>query len=177
MRERQSTSRARAEREGNTESKAGSRLQAPSCQHRARCGVWTHKPWDHDLSQSQTLSQLSHPGAPTLCHLWGWVKVFHFVRWNTHSKSLYPVNCLITEVAMLWGSTTSSAKRPQRVATWPQPERCLTSPQLHKPTVKVALATIWLQPWETLGEKLPGLSQTLIQWHCERLQNDFYLSN
>ena len=32
------------------------RLQAPSCQHRARRGARTHEPWDHDLSQSQTLN-------------------------------------------------------------------------------------------------------------------------
>ena len=42
------------------------RLQAPSCQHRARHAAWTHGPWDHDLSRSQPLNRLSHPGAPTL---------------------------------------------------------------------------------------------------------------
>ena len=31
---------------------------------RAQCGAWTHEPWDHDLSRSQTLTWLSHPGAP-----------------------------------------------------------------------------------------------------------------
>ena len=41
-----------------------SRLQAPSCQHRARRGARTHQPWDHDLSWSQMLNGLSHPGAP-----------------------------------------------------------------------------------------------------------------
>ena len=41
-----------------------SRLQALSCQHRARHGARTHEPWDHDLSRSQTLNRLSHPGAP-----------------------------------------------------------------------------------------------------------------
>ena len=40
------------------------RLQAPSCQHRAGCGARTDKPRDHDLSWSQTLNRLSHPGAP-----------------------------------------------------------------------------------------------------------------
>ena len=39
-------------------------LQALSCQHRDWCGAQTHKPWDHDLSRSQMLNQLSHPGAP-----------------------------------------------------------------------------------------------------------------
>ena len=46
-----------------------SRLQALSCQHRARCMARTHEPWDHDLSQSRTLSRLSHPSAPTTCFL------------------------------------------------------------------------------------------------------------
>ena len=41
-----------------------SRLQAPSRQHRAWCGVRTHKPWDHDLSRSWALKRLSHPGGP-----------------------------------------------------------------------------------------------------------------
>ena len=41
-----------------------SSLQAPSCQHRAWCGAWAHKPRDHDFSRSPTLNQLSHPGAP-----------------------------------------------------------------------------------------------------------------
>ena len=41
-----------------------SRLQALSCQHRARCGPQTHEPRDHDLSQTRTLNPLSHPGAP-----------------------------------------------------------------------------------------------------------------
>ena len=40
------------------------RLQALSCQHRARCGARTHGPRNHDLSQSRPLNQLSHPGAP-----------------------------------------------------------------------------------------------------------------
>ena len=40
-----------------------SRLQALSCQHRARHGARTHEPYDHDLSWSQMLNRLSHPGA------------------------------------------------------------------------------------------------------------------
>ena len=40
-----------------------SRLQALSCQHRAWHGQ-THKLWDRDLSQSQTLNRLSHPDIP-----------------------------------------------------------------------------------------------------------------
>ena len=39
------------------------RLQALSHQHRALCGAETHELWDHDLSRSQPLNWLSHPGA------------------------------------------------------------------------------------------------------------------
>ena len=41
-----------------------SRLQALSCQRRASCGAQTHEPQDHDLSQSETLNGLRHPGVP-----------------------------------------------------------------------------------------------------------------
>ena len=40
------------------------RLQAPSCQHRARYGARTHGPWDHDLRRSWTLNRQSHPSTP-----------------------------------------------------------------------------------------------------------------
>ena len=41
-----------------------SRLQALSCQHRARSRARIHEPRDHDLSRSQMLNRLSHPGTP-----------------------------------------------------------------------------------------------------------------
>ena len=41
-----------------------SRLQVPSCQHRAWCGAWTHELWDHDLSRSWMPNPVSHSGAP-----------------------------------------------------------------------------------------------------------------
>ena len=62
-RERQSMSRGGAERERGRH-RNWSRLQAPSCQHRAWCRASTHRPWDHDPNRSQTLNRLSHPGAP-----------------------------------------------------------------------------------------------------------------
>ena len=40
-----------------------SRLQALSCQYRARRGAQTHKLQDHDPSRSRTPNRLSHPGA------------------------------------------------------------------------------------------------------------------
>ena len=60
QRQRQSTSK-----EGQRERETQNPKQAPgsSCQHRARHGARSHKPWDHDLSWSQTLNRLSHPGA------------------------------------------------------------------------------------------------------------------
>ena len=56
-----------------------SRLQVPSYEHRAGCGAQTHEPWDHDLSQSWTCNQLSHPGAPW-AHLFNitfWIRIFN----------------------------------------------------------------------------------------------------
>ena len=64
--ERQSRGGAERERETQNPKQApGSELSAQSACH----GAQTHKPWDHDLSQSQTLNPLSHPGAPNQNHL------------------------------------------------------------------------------------------------------------
>ena len=51
-----------SEREGDAEF----RLQALSCQHRARHGARTHRLGDHDLSRSRTLNRLSHLGTPQI---------------------------------------------------------------------------------------------------------------
>ena len=64
-RERQSMSRGGAKSERGSH-RFRSRLQALSRQHRARCGAQTHKPWNHDLSRSQTPNRLSHPGTPQI---------------------------------------------------------------------------------------------------------------
>ena len=61
-RQRQNVSGLGAEREGDTESEVGSRLQAISTE--PNVGLELTELWDHDLSQSQTLNWLSHPGAP-----------------------------------------------------------------------------------------------------------------
>ena len=53
----------------------GSKLQALSCQHRARCGARTHEPQDQDLSQSQLLNRLSHPGAPIYIYIFFFFQV------------------------------------------------------------------------------------------------------
>ena len=50
----------RAERGGDTESEAGSRLGAVSTEPDA--GLELPNPGDCDLNRSQTLNQLSHPG-------------------------------------------------------------------------------------------------------------------
>ena len=55
------------------------RLQALSCQPRARRGAWTHGPGDRDLSWSRTLNRLSHPGAPIEKNLNEHVQLSKFV--------------------------------------------------------------------------------------------------
>ena len=59
LRERQHVNRGRGRQTGRQDLK-----RAPCWQQRVWCGARTHKPWDHDLSWSQKLNQLSHPGAP-----------------------------------------------------------------------------------------------------------------
>ena len=49
------------QREGDTESEAGSRLRAVSTELDVGLEPTTR---DHDLSQSQMVNRLSHPGAP-----------------------------------------------------------------------------------------------------------------
>ena len=60
--ERQNMSGRGTEREGDTDSEAGSRLRAVSTEPDA--GLELNKPRDHDLSRSRTLNRLSHPAAP-----------------------------------------------------------------------------------------------------------------
>ena len=70
------------EREGDTESEAGSRLWTVSTEPYAglkptnrECGAQTQEPWDHDLTWSQTFNQLSPPCASGLLSFWltgGW---------------------------------------------------------------------------------------------------------
>ena len=62
LKERQNVKGGGAERERDTESEAGSRLLAVHTG--PKHGAQTHKPRNHDLSQSQKLNQLSHPGTP-----------------------------------------------------------------------------------------------------------------
>ena len=58
-----------------------SRLQALSCQHRAWFGFWPQEPWDHDLSRSWKLNQLSHPGAPLFCYFLAFFSSFCVSIW------------------------------------------------------------------------------------------------
>ena len=51
-----------SEREGDTESETGSRLRAVRAE--PDVGLEPTNPQDRDLSRSQTLNRLSHPGAP-----------------------------------------------------------------------------------------------------------------
>ena len=61
QRQKQSMNGRGAERERH---RIWSRFQTLSCQHRALHRAPIHEPWDHDLSWSQMLNQLTHLGAP-----------------------------------------------------------------------------------------------------------------
>ena len=61
--ERQRAQAGQGQRGGQ---KIRSGLWALCWQQRARCGALTHEPWDHGLSPSWMLNQLSHPSAPSV---------------------------------------------------------------------------------------------------------------
>ena len=71
------------ERERQKKKETENPKQAPLCQHKARHGSKTREPWDHDLNPSQTLNQLSHPGALLIfpiCELF--ILYFYFLNEN-----------------------------------------------------------------------------------------------
>ena len=72
----------------------GSRLQAVSHQPRAWRGAPTHGPQDHDLSWSQTLNRLSHPGAPIP---WVLKIIINFI-WYTCLQLMCIVKAVLTFV-------------------------------------------------------------------------------
>ena len=89
MREGNTMSGEGAEREGDTESNAGSRL---CCQHRVQHGAWTHELWDHDLSRISTLNWLSHPGALNVffsINIFVFMGKYPVVQWLDHRVVLF----------------------------------------------------------------------------------------
>ena len=57
--------------------------QALCWQQRAQCRAWTHKPQDHDLSWSQMLNQLNHPGTSHyLLNTGGEIQVPYHRSWH-----------------------------------------------------------------------------------------------
>ena len=56
--------------EGLRERETQNPKQAPAlnCQHRGRCGAWTHQPWDHDLSWSRDVHPTEPPRCPNKSH-------------------------------------------------------------------------------------------------------------
>ena len=104
------------QRERKKESKAGSMHWAvkPRARHRA----WIHEPWDHDLSQSQTLKRLSHPTAP-LFFFFFFLMFIYFLR---EGKS------------MSWGWAERGRHRTwSRVQDLSYQHRALHGAQTHKP--------------------------------------------
>ena len=138
-------SRGGAEREGERH-RIQSRLQALSCQHRARCGARTHRLWDHDLSQSRTPNRLSHPGAP-----------LHIL--NMHVSFICPSGFILhtlIQPAMCMGGASVQAVTPISIAhvggtlsvPWPSP---LDLPPLQPSTGSPlpASAPWWLRAFPT----------------------------
>ena len=72
---------------GQREKETQNLKQAPGCQHRAWHRAWTHDSQDHDLSQSQALNQLSHPGAS-----------FHCLSFYVESPMMSRLSCLLTHL-------------------------------------------------------------------------------
>ena len=65
-----------------------------SCRRRDQHGVWTHNPWDHNLSPSQTLnSRLSHPGTPRFLKF-----LMHLSQWSSNFSSVDH----LAEIKTLW---------------------------------------------------------------------------
>ena len=81
-RDRQSASEGGAEREGDTESEAASRLQAVSTEPNAGLKLTNCESLAKVLSQSRTLNQLSYPGAQSMflnLHIfWDYLSVIDF---------------------------------------------------------------------------------------------------
>ena len=76
--------------EGQRERETQNPKQSPDSELSAQsqCRARTHKLWHYDLSQSWTLNQLSHLGAPDVfyfhllsCNLWF---LFWFLGWHIH---------------------------------------------------------------------------------------------
>ena len=94
------------------------RLQALSCQHRARHGARTHGPWDHDLRRSWTLNRLSHAGAP----------VYLFLRQRETEHEWGRVRERETKNLKQAPGSELSAQSPTRgsnsrtVRSWPEPK-------------------------------------------------------
>ena len=88
-RERPDTSGGGAERRRH---RIWNRLQALTCQHRARRGAPTHKLWNHDLSRSLTVNRLSHPGTPEWLDLTNYreyLVIIPYLLVNIHEDSMF----------------------------------------------------------------------------------------
>ena len=104
-REKQSMNGEGAEREGDTESEAGSRLWAISPE--PDVGAQTHRPRDCDLSWSRTLNRLSHPGAPTMC-------LFLIVQSKGCAQEILPVRNSAGVFGVRWLIPMSTSQNWQR---------------------------------------------------------------
>ena len=68
--ERETECKQRKDREREREMQNLKQAPGSGLSAQSRCRAWTPRPWDHDLSQSWTLNQLSHPGTSGIFHFW-----------------------------------------------------------------------------------------------------------
>ena len=115
LRDRQSMRWGGAERERRH--RIRSRLQALSCQHRARHGAPTHHLRDHDLNRSWRLNRLSHPGAPIL-FLFLWLQIFCFSWSSQNLLPFFPSACFQHPFPALHGEVTPSAAKHKSLRLW-----------------------------------------------------------
>ena len=102
MRERERTHAQVGKGQRDRETERENPKQAPYCQHGARHGARSHKPWDHDLCQSWALNWLSHPDAPYF--LLFKVFLFIFVFINLTIMCLSVVLFVFIPHAICWAS-------------------------------------------------------------------------
>ena len=127
-RQRQSASWGRAERQGDTEFKAGSRLWAVSTEPWCRAEI--HEPWDHDLSWSQMSSWLSHPRHP------------NFKSFLKHAPYYY-----LRLFATLLLFLLLPAPKPHMIS--PPSPRMLSVVWEHRRTIQIGVFTDLLYKWSS----------------------------
>ena len=166
LRERRSANKRGAERGRH---RIRNRLQALSCQHRARCGARTHEPRDHDLSRCRTLNLLSHPGAPgqedIIAHTEALTKVTQQIL-NDSQQSLSLLN---PKIFLMRKAVRQNRMALDMITAW-QGDTCVIfqTEQCVFPSHKAASTSSLLNHMgtqvNTFSNLTPGLGDFINQW-------------